>query len=240
MNTQNRIARIARSLGVHRPRPRDWHRGAVGGLWEEMGQLQFEFLVGEGLTPEHYLLDVGCGSLRAGVHFVKYLEPGHYFGIDRNAKLLAAGESELERAGVTGKHPTLVAGSDFAVAHLGQSFDFALAQSLFTHLTFNSIVRCVAEVDRVLQPGGRFFATFFANPGPRLRTEPMPVRMSPLTSPKNISIDVTVDQDPYYYDPALFSWLCEGSDLACEHRGEWGSPRLQQMLVFTKQSAQSD
>jgi SAM-dependent methyltransferase len=206
-------------------------------MWEQIGQLQFEFLVGEGLTPEHYLLDVGCGSLRGGVHFVKHLQPRHYFGIDQSAKLLAAGESELVRAGVTGKHPTLVARSDFAVANLGQSFDFALAQSLFTHLTFNSIARCVAEVGRVLQPGGRFFATFFANPGPRLRTEPMIIESMIRTDD---FLDVHVDRDPYYYDPALFSWLCEGSDLVCEHRGEWGHPWQQQMLVFTKQSAQPD
>jgi SAM-dependent methyltransferase len=232
MNTRTRIARIARTLGVSPPLPRGWHRRAVGGNWEEIGQLQFEFLVGQGLRPEHYLLDIGCGSLRGGVHFVKHLEPGHYFGIDRNANLLAAGKSELDRAGVTGKNPTLVARDDFAAVNLGQSFDFAIAQSVFTHLPFNSIVRCIAEVGRVLEPGGRFFATFFASPGPRLRTEPMSIA-------SDFATNVWLDRDPYYYDPALFSWLCEGSDLACEHYGEWGHPRSQQMLVFTKQDAQS-
>ena len=217
-------------MGV-RP-PRGWHRRAVGGMWEEIGQLQFEFLVGQGLRPEHYLLDMGCGSLRGGVHFIKHLEPGHYFGIDRNASLLAAGQSELERAGVTGKRPTLATRDDFAAVNLGQSFDFAIAQSLFTHLPFNSIVRCIAEVGRVLEPGGRFFATFFASPGPRLRTEPVSIT-------SDIATNVWLDRDPYYYDPALFSWLCEGSDLVCEHYGEWGHPRSQQMLVFTKQGAQS-
>jgi hypothetical protein len=93
-------------------------------------------------------------------------------------------------------------------------------------------VRCIAEVDRALRPGGRFYATFFANPT-RLGTETMAIG-------SDISIQVRLDQDPYYYDPALFSWLCEGSDLVCEHYGEWGHPRLQQMLVFTKQIAQSD
>jgi SAM-dependent methyltransferase len=176
---------------------------------------------------------MGCGSLRGGVHFVRYLEPGHYFGIDRNPKLLAAGESELERAGVTGKQPTLEARSDFLAADLGQSFDFALAQSLFTHLPFNTIVRCIAEVGRVLAPGGRFFATFFANPGPRLRTEPIPIK-------SDISISVRLDSDPYFYDPALFSWLCEGSDLVCEYHGDWGHPRSQEMLVFTKHQLPSD
>ena len=52
------------------------HREMVGGMWEEMGRLQLEFLQREGLTPEATLLDVGCGCLRAGVHFVRFLEPG--------------------------------------------------------------------------------------------------------------------------------------------------------------------
>jgi SAM-dependent methyltransferase len=205
-----------------------WHRRAVGGAgdrWEEIGRLQFEFLLGEGLEPQHHLLDMGCGSLRGGVHFIRYLEAGHYFGVDRSSSLLRRGESELKRAGVTGRNPTLVARSNFVAADLGPSFDFAIAQSLFTHLTFNSIVRCVAEVSRALRPGGRFFATFFASPGPRLRTAPM----------LELPITAKLDADPYYYDPALFSWLCEGSDLACEYRGEWDHPVSQHMLIFTKQ-----
>ncbi len=39
---------------------------AVGGLWDEIGQLQFDFLRAKGLLPRHKLLDFGCGSLRGG------------------------------------------------------------------------------------------------------------------------------------------------------------------------------
>ncbi len=73
------------------------HRRRIGGRnWEQRGLLQFEFLVAQGLEPGHSLLDVGCGPLRAGVHFVEFLEPGHYYGIDINETLLDAGyETEL-------------------------------------------------------------------------------------------------------------------------------------------------
>ncbi|HEY7982454.1 MAG TPA: hypothetical protein VID19_13355, partial [Candidatus Eremiobacteraceae bacterium] len=37
------------------------HRAYVGGIWEEIGKLQFDFLVAHGLRPEHHLVDVGCG-----------------------------------------------------------------------------------------------------------------------------------------------------------------------------------
>lgn len=229
MKLRGRLLQMARRLGLRDPAPPE-HRLAIGGKWKEVGQLQFDFLVSEGLAPRHYLLDVGCGSLRGGVHFTRYLDPGHYFGVDAEPGLLAAGRSELERAGIADRRPVLVADGEFGLLKLGQSFDFALAQSLFTHLQFNRIARCVAEVDRVLEPGGRFYATFFANPGPRLRTDTISIDTDyPLT--------VNLDRDPYYYDPQLFAWLCEGSDLAFEYRGDWGHPRSQHMMVFTKSTA---
>jgi hypothetical protein len=60
----------------------NWYMDVVGGMWDEIGKLQFEFLVKEGLNPEHFLLDVAWGSLRVGVHFVRYLESDCYKGID--------------------------------------------------------------------------------------------------------------------------------------------------------------
>lgn len=231
MTTRTRLGRVAGRVGVRSFLPARWNRRIareqVGGLWDEIGLLQFEFLKAEGISPEHHLLDMGCGSLRGGIHFIRYLDPGHYFGVDIRERLLAAGRSELERAGLAEKNATLVARNDFSVAHLGQSFEFALAVSLFTHLPFNRIVRCVSEVGRVLRPGGRFFASFFVNPDGRLRTEPIEVR-----APE--AKQAHLDKNPYYYSPEIFTWLCEGSDLTCEYRGDWGHPRSQHMLVFTK------
>ena len=48
----------------------DAHREQVGGLWDEIGALQIDFLRAQGLRPGDTLLDVGCGCLRGGVHFV--------------------------------------------------------------------------------------------------------------------------------------------------------------------------
>jgi hypothetical protein len=67
------------------------HRDYVGALWEQVGILQFEFMVSQGLRPQHVLLDVGCGSLRGGVHFIPYLEPGNYLGIDKERRLIRSG-----------------------------------------------------------------------------------------------------------------------------------------------------
>jgi SAM-dependent methyltransferase len=208
----------------------EWHRGVVGGRWDQMGALQASFLIERGLRPEHRLLDLGCGSLRAGLHLVRYLEPGHYYGIDASDELLAAGRYELERHGLADRSPTLRHDAGFGVDSFGQQFDYAIAHSVFTHIPINSILVCLLMVDRVLRrPGGRFYASFFENPRGTKRldvlTHPRPGETTPgVTQP---------DADKYHYGFDLFEWLCEGTGLRVEYIGEWGSPTAQKMLVFT-------
>lgn len=53
------------------------------GLWNvTILWVAFSLLYFLGLREYHYLLDIGCGSLRAGRFFIMYLKIGHYFGID--------------------------------------------------------------------------------------------------------------------------------------------------------------
>src|SRR5690606_28186794 len=125
------------------------HREVIGGLWDEMGRLQFEFMLAHGLQARHRLLDLGCGSLRGGVHFVRYLDPGHYHGLDNNQSLLDAGyDIELAAAGLQDRLPrgNLACSIDFEVPVDDGYFDFGIAQSLFTHMSFNSIRRCLETV----------------------------------------------------------------------------------------------
>jgi hypothetical protein len=77
------------------------HRDVIGGLWDQLGQLQFDYMIREGLKPHHKLLDIGCGSLRGGIHFIRYLDAGNYIGTDPNMSLLDAGyEIELGSSGL--------------------------------------------------------------------------------------------------------------------------------------------
>ena len=204
----------------------DWHRKAIGLPWEAMGQLQFDFLVAQGLKPEHYLLDVGCGPLRGGIHFMAYLEAGHYFGIEKRADLLQAGRDiEIPRSGLGEKRPMLVVMEDFDFRRLGQKFDIAIAQSVFTHLPINNIIRCLVRMDEVLVPGGRFFASIWENEPGKRNLEPIEQRPGIVTY---------FDRNPFHYDYAAFEWMCKDTGLAPEYVGDWDNPRNQKMLVFTK------
>src|SRR5271155_5374682 len=106
------------------------HRDVIGGLWDELGQLQFDFMVREGLKPHHKLLDIGCGSLRGGIHFISYLDVGNYIEIDPNVSLLDAGyEIELAPRGLKERMPreNLICTADFEPPFPDGAFDFALA-----------------------------------------------------------------------------------------------------------------
>jgi SAM-dependent methyltransferase len=191
-------------------------------MWDRIADLQFEFMTGAGLRPEHFLLDIGCGSLRGGSRFIPYLDPGRYFGVDRSRELIETGLAEEIDPQVRGaKRPTVAVMEDFGFERLGRSFDFALAQSLFTHLPLNSIMRCLVNAARVLESDGRFYATFFENPDKR-NVDPV----------RQLATDSHYDADPYHYDLGTLSCVCRGTGLELEYLGDWGHPRGQRMLVF--------
>lgn len=203
------------------------HREFVGGLWDEIGQLQFEFLKSQGLQPGHRLVDIGCGALRGGVHFVRYLEPANYHGLDINASLIAAGRIELERAGLAGRHVQLLVDDGFDVRRFGVGFDYALAVSVFTHLPANMIIRCLRRVADVLTAHGVFYATCFEAPAPAW--------LEPLVHQPG-GVRTLYDQDPYHYAFPEFEWMAGIAGLQVENIGDWAHPRAQKMLAFRRQA----
>jgi ubiquinone/menaquinone biosynthesis C-methylase UbiE len=138
------------------------HREYVGGMWEEIGRLQFEFLVQQGLKPSHCFLDIACGSLRGGIHFINYLDIGNYLGIDKENKLIELGiEKELGKEIYNNKKPEFVISDKFEFELFSKKPQLSLAQSLFTHLNSNDICRCLEKLRKFVEPGHIFFATFF-------------------------------------------------------------------------------
>lgn len=205
------------------------HRAFVGGMWREIGQLQFRFLKGEGLKKHHRLLDVGCGALRGGVHFVRYLDASNYHGLDVNASLLEASKVELEKRDLSDKRPNLLANDAFEVDRFGASFDYVLAVSLFTHLHLDQIARCLARCAEVLKPEGSFFATFFE--------APKSLCLAPVQHELG-GVVTNYDTDPFHQAFGELEWLAEQAGLSAEYVGEWGHPRGQRMLRFKRASQQ--
>src|SRR5258708_1831394 len=143
------------------------HREAVGGLWDELGPIQIDFLVSQGLMPHHRLLDIGCGSLRGGVKLIRYLDAGHYAGVDMHESLIDAGyEIELAKAGLTHKLPrsNLVAEGEFDFSWCPMRVGFAFAQSVFTALRLNFLRICLERLGNFVVRDGKFFVSIFEVP----------------------------------------------------------------------------
>jgi SAM-dependent methyltransferase len=204
------------------------HREVVGGLWEELGLLQLNFLRARGLRPASNLLDIGCGCLRGGVKFVEYLEAGHYFGVDACRSLLDAGyEIELRALGLQAKVPRANLRCSAAFEFEGfPSFEFAVAQSLFTHLPLNLIRLCLDSLARVMLARGRLFATYFDCP------ESDPFDLPILHEPGRVTTYAW--RDPYHYRISDFEFAIRGLPWIMRIVGPWDHPRDQQMLIFER------
>jgi hypothetical protein len=203
-------------------------RELIGGMWDEIGRLQFEYMLENGLERGSRLIDVGCGCFRGGVHFVSYLDEGRYFGLDSNLALLEAGyDVELEALDLRGKLPkrNLVCDGEFNFDLFDSEFDFAIAQSLFTHLPLNHIRLCLSRLAGKMRMGGRFFATFFIVDESHPYGEPS-VHVGGVTS-----FDA---KDPFHYRPSDLSYLCRNLPWRSELRGRWNHPRDQQMVEFVR------
>jgi SAM-dependent methyltransferase len=138
------------------------YRGVVGpaSQYDIMGAAQFSLLYALGIRSGHRLLDIGCGSLRAGRLFIAYLDPGNYAGIEPNQWLVSeAIEKQTGPDVLRIKHPTFRYNDAFDVAELGV-FDFVLANSIASHTGPAMMAALLGSIRQALAPTGIAAVTF--------------------------------------------------------------------------------
>jgi SAM-dependent methyltransferase len=137
----------------------------TGGDWEEGGLGQLRFLQQNGLRPHHKFIDIGCGALRAGRHLVDFLDAGNYYGVDANLSLVQAGyDRELTDVQRRKLPVSNLRANDRFNVDFGVTFDMAIAQSVFTHVSLNHMRLCLHRLSKVMRPGGTFYASFIEQP----------------------------------------------------------------------------
>ncbi len=130
------------------------------GTDSKSGEIQFEFLRRQGLTPSSNVLEVGCGFLNAGCHLMRFLEPGRFVGIDPNEWVREkAMEVEEVRALVEATRPTFLSVDDFDASSLGIEFDHVLSHSILSHAAGWQLGQFLKNVGKVLAPEGRIVAS---------------------------------------------------------------------------------
>ena len=204
-----------------------WHRMATGGSWQEEGQWIHDFLRRQALQPDHMMLEVGCGSLSAAGHLLRYMRPSHYWGYEKNLDLYVAGAHiELPRLGLQAQLGHFMINDDFDFAEAPLPFDFAIASSQFRRLSLNSIARCIASVVTHLAPGGRFYATWPDNPEPQ--------RFGSISWPNNVTTHS--DREPFHYSFEVLAGIVEAVGGRAERLDDRSHPRGESIMVITRRS----
>ncbi|GAA2279789.1 class I SAM-dependent methyltransferase [Actinomadura luteofluorescens] len=168
--------------------------------WLALGQMQFDYLLRHGLKPDDRLLEIGCGNLRAGWRFIDYLDAGNYYGIDISPDILLAAQHTLVRNDLREKLPHLALVDDLKLRFLpGAHFTVVHAHSVFSHSPLEVIDECLANVGRVLAPGGFFDFTFD-------RTE---------------GTEHHVLREDFYYRTETLTSLAEGHGFTARFMDDW-------------------
>ncbi len=127
---------------------------AIGGDFEAIGLLERDLLVAQGLRPDDFVIDVGCGSGRLSAPLSTYLTGG-YLGTDVVPELLDYPRKSVERPDWRFE---LVEG--LTIPAVDSSADMVCFFSVFTHLRHEESYCYLREAKRVLRPQGRIVFSF--------------------------------------------------------------------------------
>jgi len=198
------------------------YRSYVGPLenYDVASAMQFNLLTFLGLRDDHYLLDVGCGSLRAGRLFIPYLRPGRYFGVEPEQWLIEEGiKNEIGQDLVRIKQPRFSNDPDFTLTVFRQQFDFILAQSVFSHTSQTQMRRCLSEAKKAMRPSAIFAATYFKGDA-------------------NFTGEEWVYPGRSTFRPDFMDCVAAEQGLVCKHL-DWPHPHGQSWVVFATSSIAS-
>ncbi|HEX3421681.1 MAG TPA: class I SAM-dependent methyltransferase [Candidatus Udaeobacter sp.] len=141
--------------------------------YDLIAAMTFNLLTTLGLRQHHLVLDVGCGSLRIGRLLIPYLNQGKYFGIEPNEWLVDQGiRRELGKSLLEIKNPTFFfSDSPNTIAQTKVAFNFALAQSIFSHCGLELIKAWLSAISSSLAQDGALVATFLVGEEDSTRTD---------------------------------------------------------------------
>lgn len=139
------------------------HHSNYGEPWAG-GRDVFEFLAeASHITPNSHVLEIGCGTLRVGLHFIRYLNPENFHCLERDElSLMAAFRYELPSQGLLHKRPIIVRGEDMDFTKFGSGvvYDLIYASAVFLHMPDKLVWVGLERLASKLRPyDGRIFVS---------------------------------------------------------------------------------
>jgi hypothetical protein len=136
--------------------------------FEKVGRHTLLQLITAGLLPSHRLLDFGCGSLRNGYWFIRFLDSDNYYGIEPVEKGVRAGLKHLIGPELEAiKQPSFNYSDDNDIGAFGVSFDYVVARSILTH-TCPGMLHRILETFASSSPNGTMYASYWRHDLPEV------------------------------------------------------------------------
>jgi hypothetical protein len=145
-----------------------------------------------------------------------------YWGYERPEAV--RGAIELVRANVRPERGHLIVNDWFDLTDSPHQFRFAIANAFWARLPLNAIARCVAAVLKTLEPGGRFYATWFDNPDPS-NFEPIVHAKGATTYP---------DMEPYHYSFDVLAGVLRALGAEVTRVADATHPRGESIMLITR------
>ena len=139
----------------------DWGFTMLGGQKHETFRRKTIELAA--LRGDEELLDAGCGTGLTALRIAEQHPTCRLYGIDLSAKMIRVARNG---AAARGLDLDLRTGSITGLPFADAAFDVVLTNIIFHHLDLAEKRMAVAEIARVLRPGGRYVSAEF---GPRAR-----------------------------------------------------------------------
>ena len=129
---------------------------AVGGEFETMGYLEFQFLKQIGLNSNSTIVDVGCGSGRLTKQLLNYLTTGKYIGFDVVPELFAYASNLCSNR----DNFKIYEAPGLTIPEKDEFADYICFYSVLTHLTHKESFLYLKDAKRVLKHDGKIVISF--------------------------------------------------------------------------------
>jgi SAM-dependent methyltransferase len=130
------------------------------GDFGKVGERQFSHVLKHGLAPGHACVDYGCGTLRVGVHAIRYLNCGCYWGLDVDQSLLDVGRRLIGPELISEKRPhlhTISPGAIEKVAGAKPALLFSVA--VLIHVHPDELEEYFQNILTIIGPSGKAIVT---------------------------------------------------------------------------------
>lgn len=182
--------------------------------WWTAGAATFAYYMKQfPILPDSRMVDYGCGSLRVGAHFIRYLDPGCYFGLELAEGLYEIGQEVIGEEVLAQKAPRFGLTETLALSEavdFGADFVYSTAVAFHVHpeelaLYHANLVRLTSKPGATL-----FFDTKVAERPLRYRERawawPMEMylkALAPLTFVRAIKMNARVELGERFEDQIL-------------------------------------